>query len=378
MKLNHNGLLSQTDSLKGAIDSFSIPYGLHNEVQSTIKSLNESLTQVMGLNNRALLSQTDSFKFLAENATKELGSLTKIYSNDNKLNQALGLNTQSIFKQINSMKSSLDALVKPYGHNNTLGLLFQEGQISKQVESIRNFGGYENILKQTIELNGQTLLFKTDSINRAIESFSLPHEFNIKSVMESLSVNTLSDVIEISNKDLLANFKNLNLTEIVSLHNEFNNPLKPYEYDSDISTSSITWIDLKELLNYLAAIITIYMYWVYVSTTPPLEKKDLDKLFIRQQFQLEEKFKEQNKQINKIVSPKNKDLFYLTVRDNIVLRTNPYIKKSTAKARLDKNIQLLVLLRKDNWLNVEYFDEDNQVTQIGWVHIKNLKRVRKY
>jgi hypothetical protein len=300
------------------------------------------------------------------NSLKEaIKSFTKPYGFESELKRAMELNSQYLLSQTDSIKSAIESFTIPHGFDN---------ELKSVMESLNG-----SVLTQAMELNSQYLLSQTDSIKSAIESFTIPHGFDseLKSAMETLNGGILTQSIGINHQDLLSNFKDLNLSELISLHNELNHTLKPYDSDCDIPTSGISWIDLKEVINYLAAIITIYMYWVYLSTSP-LDKKDLDKMFIKQQFQLQEEFKKQNKQISNLVELKNKDLYYLTVRDNIVLRTNPYIKKSTAKARLDKDAQLLVLLRKDNWLNVEYFDEDNQITQVGWVNIKNLKRVRKY
>ena len=91
-----------------------------------------------------------------------------------------------------------------------------------------------------------------------------------------------------SNRKLIEQFKNINILEAIQKHNELNNSLKPY--DSDIIISSISWIGLKELIYFLAAIITIYMFWVSLPTTP-LEKKDLDEMFIKQQFNYKKNLK---------------------------------------------------------------------------------------
>ena len=282
----------------------------------------------------------------------------------------------------NSLKEAIDSLKKTSGLGSVLaqqaslssmigtGYMSEIERMKKEMSS-----GLGSVLAQQASLSsiiGTGYMSEIERMKKEMSSLMKP--YGLESVFEQ--AKSFSEMT-ISNTNIIEKFQNLDISELILLHDELNHTLKPYDVDYEISTANISWIDLKELLNYLAAIITIYMYWIYLSTTP-LEKKDVEKMFIKQHFQMQEEFKNQNKHISNLIKLKNKDLYYLTVRDNIVLRTNPYIKKSTVKARLDKDIELLVLLRKDNWLNVEYFDEDNQITQVGWVHIKNLKRVRKY
>ncbi|MCB4781669.1 MAG: hypothetical protein LGB70_02300 [Sulfurovum sp.] len=230
--------------------------------------------------------------------------------------------------KINSLKEALDSLNKPYG----LASALEQVKVSTL--------GYS--LKKTLDS-----LNKPYGLTSALEQVKYFHQATI------------------SNKEMIQKFQNIDMSEIVLLFNEFSNTLKPYENNINIATSNMKWFNLKDVKQAILELMTIYMFIGYF-LDPSLEIKDL-----------ELSNSKQNKYISNLVKLKNKDLYYLTVRDNIVLRTNPYIKKSTVKARLDKDVELLVLLRKDNWLNVEYFDEKNQITQVGWVHIKNLKRIRK-
>ena len=314
------------NSLKEVIDSLKNPHGL-----GSILAEQASLSSMIGAGHMSAI----------ERMKKEISSgLGSVLSEQVSLSSMIGAEHISAIERMNKEMSS----------------------------------GLGNVLAQQVSLSSMIGAGHMSEIERMKkEMSSLMKPYGLESVLEQ--AKSFSEVT-ISNTNIIEKFQNLDISELILLHNDLNHTLKPYDIDYEITKSHISWVDLKELLNYLAAIITIYMYWVYLSTIP-LEKQDVEKMFIKQHFQMQEESRKQNKHISNLVNLKNKDLYYLTVRDNIVLRTNPYIKKSTAKARLDKDVELLVLLRKDNWLNVEYFDEENKITQVGWVHIKNLKRVRK-
>lgn len=386
MKLNNQSLFSQRDSIKSAIESLN---------GSTLK-------QAMALQTSGYLSTLERMKkemssfmkphglgsVLAEQESLKanmlgVGYMSEIERMKKEMSSRIALeHIKASSSQTNSIKQAIDSLKKTYGLGSVLAqqaslfsMIGTEHMSAVERMKKEMSSGLGSVLAQQASLSsmiGAGHMSEIERIKKEMSSLMKP--YGLESVLEQ--AKAFSEVT-ISNTNIIKKFQNLDISELILLHNDLSHTLKPYDIDYEITKSHISWIDLKELLNYLAAIITIYMYWIYLSTTP-LEKKDVEKMFIKQQFQMQEEFKKQNKHISNLVKLKNKDLYYLTVRDNIVLRTNPYIKKSTAKARLDKDIELLVLLRKDNWLNVEYFDEENQITQVGWVHIKNLKRVRKY
>ena len=245
--------------------------------------------------------------------------------------------------------------------------------MSEQLASLRDPYGLESALKQaTASINEISGIHSLSSIKTMSEQLASPREpYALGSVFQL--VKSFSTVIK-SNRDLIEQFKNINISEAIQIHNELNNSLKPYDVDDNLSLSNMRWLNIDEVRRIVIEIITLYMFVMFF-VNPTLERIDLEKSNVKQQNWFKEELKQQTKELNHLFIPKKKELYYTTIRDNIVFRSNPYIKKSTVKSRLDKGVILLILMRKDNWLNVEFFDEEKEITQVGWVHIKNLKRI---